>query len=88
MKRQGRLPRTIRGSMAKRRLDMVTEKNELIKDIMSVGGENELSILQAEVCSFGESLDEALPMFSLPRLRRMHARVVTGELPTEIVYDM
>jgi len=88
MNRKGRLPRTIRGAMSKRRLDFVTEKNELIKDILSVGGENELGILQAELCSFGEPLDEALPSLSLPRLRRIHARVVTGELPTEIVYDM
>lgn len=88
MNRKGRLPRTIRGAMSKRRLDLVTEKNELIKDILAVGGENELGILSAEVCSFGETLNEALPSLSLPRLRRIHARAVTGELPAEIVYDL
>lgn len=88
MNRSSRLPRTIRGTMSKNRLDLVSEKNELIKDIFSVGGENELSVLQAELCSFGDGLASVLPALSLPRIRRIHARIVTGELPTETVYEM
>ena len=88
MKRKGRLPRTVRGALAKRRLDLVSEKNELIKDILSLGGEAELQMLHDEICAWGESLEDVLPKLSLPRIRRIHARLVTGELPPDVAYNI
>jgi len=80
MRHNGRLPKTVKSQFTKRRLDMVTEKNELIKDILQIGGESELISLQSEISSFGDSLEETLEILSLPRIKRIHARVVLGTL--------
>jgi len=85
--RGSRLARTTRTDMIKRRLDFVTEKRELIKDILALGGEENISFLEDELCAWGESVDEILPMLSLPRLRRIHARVVLGKLPPAMVEE-
>jgi hypothetical protein len=66
-------------------MDFVTEKNQLIKDILTLGGDGDLETLSGEVASFGESLGESLGKMSLPRLRRVHGKIVTGEIPIEIV---
>jgi hypothetical protein len=78
--RTPRLAKTIKGHFHQRRLDLATEKNELIKDIVKFGGSDELDALHQEVAGFGEPLDEVLPSLSLPRLRRIHARVVLGTM--------
>jgi len=87
MTKATRLPRTVRSHMSKRRLDMASERIEIVKDILQLGGAVELSVLGEEICDFGESLEEALHKVSLPRLRRIHARVVSGELPLEVGAD-
>jgi hypothetical protein len=80
VKRTMRLAKTIKGHFHQRRLDLATEKNELIKDILGFGGASELDALHQEIAGFGEPLDEVLPSLSLPRLRRIHARVVLGTM--------
>lgn len=70
----------MRGHFIKRRLDLSTEKKELIKDIISISGKDELDALASEITGFGDPLDETLESMSLPRLRRIHGRMVTGEL--------
>lgn len=88
MHRNGRLPRTVKGEFFKRRLDLATEKKELVTDIVKLGGTPELSVLEDEMCAFGESIADVLPSLSLPHLRRIHARVVTGNLPIKVVDDL
>jgi hypothetical protein len=73
--------------MVKRRLDFITEKRQLVKDILSLGGDADLGSLSDEVTSFGDSLQESLESMSLPRLRRIHAKIITGELPVNIRED-
>ena len=85
MHRNGRLPRTVKGEFVKRRLDLATEKRELISDILNLGGSAELSALEEELCAFGESLSETLPALGIPRLRRIHQRTITGDLDIPIV---
>lgn len=80
MKHNGRLPKSVKGQFVKRRLDMVTEKNQLIQDILQLAGSSDLDSLQSELGDFGESVSEVLPRLSLPRLRRIHARTVSGTL--------
>jgi hypothetical protein len=74
--------------MHKRRLDFVTEKRELINDILTLGGDGDLESLHDEIGSFGESLEEALHSMSLPHLRVVHAKIVTGDLPVEITDEV
>lgn len=88
MNRNGRLPRTVKGEFVKRRLDLATEKKELISDILHLGGSAELGALEEELCAFGESLSETLPALSIPRLRRIHQRTVSGDLNIPIVEDV
>ena len=88
MNRNGRLPRTVKGEFVKRRLDLATEKKNLIIDILHLGGSAELSALEEELCAFGESLSETLPALSIPRLRRIHDRCITGNLDIPIVEDV
>lgn len=80
MNRNGRLPKTIKGQFMKRRLDMVTEKNQLIQDILQLAGSSDIDSMQSELGDFGEPLSEVLPRLNLPRIRRIHARVVTGDM--------
>lgn len=87
MMHKRRLARTARTDMIKRRLDLHTERKEMIKDILTLAGEENISILEDELCGWGEGLDEILPLLSLPRIRRIHARVVLGKLPPAIVYE-
>jgi hypothetical protein len=84
MKHSGRLPRTVKGEFVKRRLDLFVEKKELIKDILNLGGAGDIDVLEEEFCGFGEPLSSLLPSLSLPHLRRIHARLVTGVLPIHV----
>jgi hypothetical protein len=81
MNRKSRLSTTIKSNFTKRRLDLVTEKNELIMDIETMAGSEDLDTLEEEICAFGDSLHDTLPNLSIPTLRRIHARIVTGHLP-------
>jgi len=87
MKLKSRLPKTIKGHFNQRRLDFATEKNELIRDIIQFGGARELDSLQQEIADFGEPLDEVLPSLSLPRIRRIHSRIVLGTMDIPIVEE-
>jgi len=81
MNRNSRLPRTVKGEFTRRRLDLYTEKKELIRDIINLGGAVELNALESEMCAFGEPLSDVLPSLSIPHLRRLHAKLITGNLP-------
>jgi hypothetical protein len=87
MKRSMRLPKTINGHFMARRLDLASERRNLVTDIMKLGGADELDSLHSELCGFGDSLEDALKTLSIPRLRRIHARAVSGTMEIPIVYD-
>ena len=72
---------SLRMQMHKRRLDMATEKKQLIDDIVQFGGALEREALEDELCGYDENLKPTLHKLGLPQVRRIHQRVVTGELP-------
>jgi hypothetical protein len=75
VERRIRLPRTdgsIRKSMRRRRLDLVSLKRELVTDIMHFGGEYHLETISEVYGSWGQDTNEVLNEMSLSELMKVH----------------
>lgn len=73
--RRIRLPRadgSVRKSMRRRRLELVSLKRELISDIMHFGGEYHLETISEVYGSWGQDTKEVLDNMSMSELMKIH----------------
>jgi len=75
VERRIRLPRSdgsVRKSMRRRRLDLVSLKRELVTDILHFGGEYHLDTIAESYGSWGQETKEVLNDMSLAELMKVH----------------